>query len=99
MHPAHPVQAQCHLVKQSLINKGLIRSKKLLLFMANVDNFQFNGDVWFPCPYRNFHLKIKFIQRLYYSGKFQMFYQKTAVMGALVLKSGIFRFYAPPNMP
>jgi len=25
-------------------------------------------------------------QRLYYSGKFQMFYQKAAVMGALVLK-------------
>jgi len=22
--------------------------------MVNVDNFQFNGDVWFPCPYRNF---------------------------------------------
>ena len=26
-------------------------------------------------------LKIKFIQRLYYSGKFQMFYNKAAVWG------------------
>ncbi len=27
--------------------------------------------------------------------QFQMFYQKAAVMEALVLKSGFFRFYAP----
>ncbi len=31
-------------------------------------------------------MEIKFIQRLYYSGKFQMFYHKAAVMGTLVLK-------------
>ena len=43
--------------------------------------------------------KLKIPQSLYYSGKFQMFYQKTAVMGALVLKSGIFRFYAPLRIP
>jgi hypothetical protein len=28
-----------------------------------------------------------------------MFYQKAAVMGTLVLKSGSFRFYAPPRIP
>jgi len=28
-----------------------------------------------------------------------MFYQKAAVMGALVLKSGSFRFYAPLRIP
>jgi len=28
-----------------------------------------------------------------------MFYHKAAVMGALVLKSGIFRFYAPLRIP
>ena len=39
--------------------------------------------------------KTKIIQRVYYSGKLQMFYQKAAVMETLVLKSGIFRFYAP----
>ena len=33
-------------------------------------------------------LEIKLTQRLYYSGKFQMFYHKAAVMGTLVLKSG-----------
>ena len=45
------------------------------------------------------YLKIKFIQRLYHSGKFQMFYHKAAVWGALVLKSGLFRFYAPLRIP
>jgi len=28
-----------------------------------------------------------------------MFYQKAAVMGALVLESGLFRFYAPLRIP
>ena len=37
-------------------------------------------------------LKIKFIQRVYYSGKFQMFYHKAAVMGTLGL-------YAPLRIP
>jgi len=31
-------------------------------------------------------LGIKFIQKLYYSGKFQIFYHKAAVMDTLVLK-------------
>ncbi len=45
-------------------------------------------------------LKIKNPKKIiYYSGKFQMFYQKAAVMGTLVLKSGFFRFYAPPRIP
>ena len=34
-------------------------------------------------------------QRLYYSGKFQMFYQKAAVMDTLVLKPCSLRLYAP----
>jgi len=54
---------------------------------------------------------MRIIQRVYYSGKFQMFYQKAAVMGALVLKSGFqclietfvsikyLRFYAPLRIP
>ena len=40
-------------------------------------------------------MKIKFIQRLYYSGKFQIFYQKAAVMDTLVLKPCPLRLYAP----
>ena len=33
-------------------------------------------------------MEIKFTQRVYCAGKFQMFYQKAAVMGTLVLESG-----------
>ena len=36
-------------------------------------------------------LKIKFIQRLYYSGKFQIFYPKAAVMDTLVFKPCFFK--------
>jgi len=44
-------------------------------------------------------LKIKITQRLNSSGKFQMFYQKAAVMGALVLKPCLLRLYAPLRIP
>ena len=44
-------------------------------------------------------MEIKFTQRVYCAGKFQMFYQKAAVMGTLVLESGFFRFYAPLRIP
>jgi len=44
-------------------------------------------------------LKIKIPQRLYYSGKFQIFYHKAAVMGALVLKPCYLRLYAPLRIP
>ena len=40
-------------------------------------------------------LEIKFVQILYYSGKFQMFYQKAAVMDTLVLKPCSLGLYAP----
>ena len=40
-------------------------------------------------------LKIKITKNLYYSGKFQIFYQKAAVMDTLVLKPCPLRLYAP----
>ena len=40
-------------------------------------------------------LKIKITKNLYCSGKFQIFYQKAAVMDTLVLKPCPLRLYAP----
>jgi hypothetical protein len=51
----------------------------------------------YTIPKRN--LEIKFIQKLYYSGKFQMFYHKAAVWGALVFKPRLLGLYAPLRIP